>query len=72
MFFVASLVLLLIIELRFPKLKVFNINYTYIYISENCGHPGFIFIIKEIKTSSGLYWVVMRKLGLPNIIRKKF
>ena len=24
-------------------------------ISENCGHPGFIFIIKEIKTSSGLY-----------------
>ena len=40
------------------------------YISENCGHPGFILIIKEIKTSSGLYWVA-QAFALLHVLRRQ-
>ena len=39
-------------------------------ISGNCGHPGFIFIIKEIKTSSGLYWVA-QAFALLHVLRRQ-
>ena len=39
-------------------------------ISDNCGHPGFIFIIKEIKTSSRLYWVA-QAFALLHVLRRQ-
>ena len=44
--------------------------YIHIYVLENCGHPGFIFIIKEIKTSSGLYWVA-QAFALLHVLRRQ-
>ena len=42
----------------------YNSIYTYLYISENCGHPRFIIFIKDIKNSPGLYWVAQEKKNI--------